>query len=57
MMAVDCKVASNSCDPCMCLALGANEPVPDCDAGSVKCSPDPCTGHTATCSGGQCVLQ
>jgi hypothetical protein len=35
-----------------------NEPAPDCDGGTpVKCSTDPCSGKSAACTGGQCVVQ
>jgi hypothetical protein len=54
----DCKTHAQNCGTCTCIALGANEPAPDCDGGTIKCSPDPCTGKTATCDGtGQCALQ
>ena len=59
--ASDCKTHAQACAPsCTCIALGVNEPAPDCgDGGTVgKCTPDPCAGHTATCdSTGTCVLQ
>jgi len=57
--ATDCKTHAENCGTCVCIALGVNEPAPDCDGGAtIKCTPDPCTGHTVTCDSSQnCVLQ
>jgi hypothetical protein len=57
---VDCKTHADNCgSTCTCIALGVNEPAPDCgDAGTIKCNPDPCTGKTAVCNASnQCVIQ
>jgi len=58
MTAMDCRTQSDDCGECTCLALGANEPAPDCDGGTMKCSPDPCAGQTVMCNAmQQCALQ
>jgi hypothetical protein len=56
--ASDCRTFSNYCGGCTCDALGASEPNPVCDAGTVSCLLDPCNGRTAVCDPtGRCALQ
>jgi hypothetical protein len=53
-----CRTYSSYCGACTCLALAATAPNPACDAGTVSCLVDPCSGHSATCtSAGSCALQ
>jgi hypothetical protein len=53
----DCKVASDYCGGCTCVALGAGESLPACNTTPVTCIVDPCSGHSATCgANGACAV-
>jgi hypothetical protein len=53
----DCTAVSSYCGSCRCLALGAGQSPPPCDAGTVSCLTDPCNGHSGVCSGaGVCSI-
>jgi hypothetical protein len=52
----DCRLFSNYCDGCECLALSVSEPNPICKGDIVACFVDPCRGAEASCVAGQCVL-
>jgi hypothetical protein len=51
----DCRLFSNYCDGCECLALASTEPNPVCKGTIVACFVDPCRGDVARCEQGQCV--
>jgi hypothetical protein len=54
----DCRVFSDYCGSCTCIALGTNDPNPACDAGTVSCLVDPCLNHTSVCDATHhCALQ
>jgi hypothetical protein len=56
--ASDCRTLSSYCGACSCLALPAGAADPVCDAGTVSCLLDPCSGRSATCgASGHCALQ
>jgi hypothetical protein len=46
----DCRLYSSYCGGCACLPLPAAAPNPTCDAGTVSCLRDPCTGQYPTCT-------
>jgi hypothetical protein len=52
----ECRLFSNYCDGCACLALSSSEPDPVCKGTIVACFVDPCRGDQAQCIQGQCVL-
>lgn len=52
----ECRLFSNYCDGCECLALSASEPNPICKGDVVACFVDPCRNAEAQCVRGQCVL-
>jgi hypothetical protein len=52
----DCRLFSNYCDGCECLALSSGEVNPVCGGQIVACFVDPCRGAEARCVRGQCVL-
>jgi hypothetical protein len=52
----ECRLFSNYCDGCQCLALSTGEPDPVCKGNVVACLIDPCRGAEAQCIRGQCVL-
>lgn len=52
----ECRLFSNYCDGCACLALSASEPNPICKGDIVACFVDPCRNAEAQCIRGQCVL-
>ena len=51
----DCRLFSDYCEGCNCLALGRKEPDPVCDGQLVQCLLDPCRGLQAVCTYGSCV--
>ena len=53
----DCRLFSDTCGACTCLALGASAADPTCPGPAVQCFRDPCSGQSAVCSGGHCALQ
>ena len=54
----DCRTFSDYCGGCACDALVVSEPDPICEAGTVQCLVDPCSGHSAACdTTGHCVLR
>ena len=56
--ASDCMLFSDYCGVCTCLALPVGEEAPHCDAGTVSCLRDPCSGQTAACNAlGSCTAQ
>jgi hypothetical protein len=54
----DCRLESNYCGGCSCLALAKGETGPSC-TNPVQCFADPCSVSTdvAACVNGQCVAQ
>lgn len=52
----ECRLFSNYCEGCECLALSTSEVDPVCKGNIVACFVDPCRGAEARCVGGQCVL-
>jgi hypothetical protein len=52
----DCRLFSNYCDGCECVALSVGEQDPICKGDIVQCLVDPCRGAEAQCVAGQCVL-
>jgi hypothetical protein len=52
----ECRLFSNYCEGCECLALSASEPNPICKGDIVACFVDPCRSAEASCVRGQCVL-
>jgi hypothetical protein len=52
----DCRLFSNYCDGCECLALSKSEPSPICEGNVVACFVDPCRASEARCEAGQCVV-
>ena len=52
-----CRLFSDMCGACTCLALAASAPDPVCPGQGVSCFRDPCSGQTAACVGGQCAAQ
>jgi hypothetical protein len=52
----DCRLFSNYCDGCACLALSVGEQDPVCKGSLVACFVDPCVHAEAQCVAGQCVL-
>jgi hypothetical protein len=56
--ASDCMLFSDYCGGCTCLALAVGQAAPYCDAGTVSCLKDPCSGETAACNAlGTCIAQ
>ena len=51
----DCRLFSDMCGACTCLALGAAAADPVCSGPGVSCFRDPCSGQTAACVAGQCA--
>jgi len=52
----ECRLFSNYCEGCACLALSTSEPNPVCKGTIVACLLDPCRDSEARCVRGQCVL-
>jgi hypothetical protein len=52
----ECRLFSNYCDGCECLALSSSETDPVCKGNIVACFVDPCRNAEAQCVRGQCVL-
>ena len=55
--ASDCRLFSDMCGGCTCVALAARAPDPVCPGPSVSCFRDPCSGQSAACVNGQCAAQ
>jgi hypothetical protein len=55
--ASDCRVLSDFCGGCNCLALGTSDPNPTCPTPPVSCLRDPCDGLAAACDNGHCVAR
>lgn len=51
----ECRLFSNYCEGCQCLALASGEFDPVCKGNIVACFVDPCRGAEARCVSGQCV--
>ncbi|HTB75641.1 MAG TPA: hypothetical protein VK762_20460 [Polyangiaceae bacterium] len=51
----DCRLFSDMCGACTCLALAAAAADPVCPGPGVSCFRDPCTGQSAACVAGQCA--
>lgn len=52
--APDCRLHSDYCGGCSCLALASDAPEPECQR-PVQCLIDPCQGRRAACESGRCV--
>ena len=52
----ECRLFSNYCGGCECLALSDAEVDPVCKGDIVACFVDPCRAQEAVCVRGQCVL-
>jgi hypothetical protein len=52
----ECRLFSNYCEGCACLALASGEVDPVCNGNLVACFVDPCRNQEARCIRGQCVL-
>ena len=54
--AADCRIFSDYCDGCACLALPVDAPDPVCAGNLVSCLVDPCLGAAAVCGPtGSCI--
>ncbi len=53
----DCRLFSDMCGTCTCLALAASAATPTCPTPPTECFKAPCAGLTAACQGGHCVAQ
>ncbi len=54
--AADCRIFSDFCDGCACLALPVDAPDPVCAGDLVSCLVDPCLGAAAVCApDGSCI--
>ena len=51
----DCRLFSDYCEGCNCVALGIGEPDPKCNGNIVQCLVDPCRNLQARCEHGSCV--
>lgn len=51
----DCRLFSDYCEGCNCVALGIGEPNPECSGTIVQCLIDPCLNVKAHCEYGSCV--
>lgn len=51
----DCRLFSNYCEGCSCVALSTDDRDPICEGDVVACFVDPCMNHQARCERGQCV--
>ncbi|HKU37193.1 MAG TPA: hypothetical protein VJR89_03580 [Polyangiales bacterium] len=51
----DCRLFSDYCEGCNCVALGDGEPDPKCSGNVVQCLVDPCRNLQARCEYGSCV--
>lgn len=51
----DCRLFSDYCEGCNCVALGHGEPNPKCNGNIVQCFVDPCLNLQAQCVYGSCV--
>jgi hypothetical protein len=52
----ECRLFSNYCEGCACVALSTQEVDPVCKGDIVACLVDPCRNAEAQCVAGQCVL-
>ena len=52
----DCRLFSDYCEGCNCVALGNGEPDPKCAGDLVQCLVDPCRNLEARCEYGSCVV-
>jgi hypothetical protein len=52
----DCRLFSDYCEGCNCVALGNGEPNPTCNGNTVQCFVDPCRLLQARCEYGSCVV-
>lgn len=51
----ECRLYSDYCNGCNCIALAAGEQPPVCHGAVVQCFVDPCRGAVALCEEGSCV--
>ena len=51
----DCRLFSDYCEGCNCVALGPGESEPKCTGNIVQCFVDPCLHLEARCEHGSCV--
>lgn len=51
----DCRLFSDYCEGCNCVALGTGESDPVCKGNPVACFVDPCLNLKARCEFGSCV--
>lgn len=51
----DCRLFSDYCEGCNCVALGPDESEPKCGGTIVQCLVDPCHNLEASCQYGSCV--
>jgi hypothetical protein len=51
----DCRLKSDYCDGCHCLALGPGGSAPSCKGTPVQCLLDPCSLKSPRCLNGLCV--
>lgn len=51
----DCRVESDYCAACSCIALAAQDHVDACFGQELTCLVDPCEGQRARCIDGQCA--
>jgi hypothetical protein len=52
----ECRLFSNYCEGCQCVALDDGEVDPVCKGDIVACLVDPCGNAAARCLRGQCVV-
>jgi hypothetical protein len=51
----DCRLEDDYCTGCDCRALATSESLPVCASSGVKCTREPCGGHTAKCVANVCT--
>jgi hypothetical protein len=52
----DCSLVDNYCGGCNCNAVPTGTPAPKCPGDEVACFVAPCSGLTASCQAGACVI-
>jgi hypothetical protein len=52
----DCRLESDYCTGCDCVALSTGESVKPCPGPGVRCLVDPCASKSVACESGSCVV-
>jgi hypothetical protein len=53
----DCQLVPDYCAECACVALNAQQKMPECLGEELKCVLNPCADHLALCVNGQCTAE